>query len=67
VKIRIASDGTGFGTRVYDADSGEELKNVAAVQIDVQASGLVNAHLHLINVPLDLTATVVAKSYGRMR
>lgn len=59
-KIRIESDGTPNGTRVYAA-SGEELKYITAVELSIDINeALTRATLHLLNVGGSLEATLDA-------
>ncbi len=52
--LRIVSDGTGLGTKVYDAD-GHEIKGyITKVEWSIEADGAGQATLTFANVEVDL-------------
>lgn len=47
MKLKIISDGTGRGTKVVDAETGEELKYVTEIVWRIEALGYASATVYL--------------------
>lgn len=61
-KIKVVMNGSPFGTRVYDADTGEEIKNLTAINIEQHGNCPPMAHMTEIAVVVDAQMeAVVAK------
>ena len=56
MKIKIVSNGTSYGTKVVDSDTGEHLPNVAKITWTIEAKGLARCTLELIKVPVEVEA-----------
>lgn len=57
LKLKIISDGTSFGTRVVNAETGEELQYVKSIRWEIcSQSRRSNAIVELANVELDVTS-----------
>lgn len=66
MRIKITSDGTGRWTRIVDAETGEELKDVCAVSIEVVAHNLVKAVLEFDSVEFEIEALAKARDVGSL-
>lgn len=66
MRLRIVSDGTSFGTKLYDADTGEELAfGVRAVTWTVSGNTrMATATLEVRNVEVDVIAEDVELPAG---
>ena len=53
MKMRIVSDGTALGTKVFGED-GEMIRSVRRVEWSVEVGGLGTAVLHVDNVEVDI-------------
>lgn len=53
--VKIASDGTGHNTHVYDAETGKEIKGVTACDISIRPHDAVDVRLQLIATPLEIS------------
>jgi len=38
INVRIISDGTPFGTKIYDADTGERISQVKSINLHIDAN-----------------------------
>lgn len=57
LKLKIVSDGTSFGTRVVNAETGEELQYVKSIRWEVcSQSQRASAVVELANVELDVAS-----------
>jgi len=54
LKVKIVSDGTSTGTRIFNED-GERLKNVTAVEWRIEVGGIPEAIVTFRNVSVELT------------
>ena len=55
MEIKIVSDGTALGTKIYDAVTGAELKNVSRISWELDADSWdAKVEMTLINVPMEL-------------
>lgn len=64
MQIKIISDGTVYGTKVVNAETGEEIKGIGKVEWSVDAyakSKLATAALHFVDVQVDVLASVEPK------
>ena len=62
MKIKIVSDGSEYGTRVIDADTGELIDGVVAVEIRADADmfgGAPRVKLHMTDVAVDVVSNMV--------
>jgi hypothetical protein len=62
MKLKVISDGTIFGTRVINQDTGEELKGVVSIKWGVscdEPNRLAWVALRLINTPVELTGDAI--------
>lgn len=56
-KIKITSDGTPFGTRVVDANSGVPIDNVTKIVWSIDVNGIAEAVLTIDNVEVAVVGT----------
>jgi hypothetical protein len=55
-KLKIISDGTTSGTKIFDEETGFEIKNCDRLVIEMDAkTRLCNATLHLFHVPIEIS------------
>jgi hypothetical protein len=55
--VRIFNDtGIGYGTKVTDAETGEEVKNVAFISLNFGPCDRMQAIIHVINPVIDVIA-----------
>jgi hypothetical protein len=59
MRIKIISDGTPKNTKVVDADTGELVKDVYAIQWSCDVHNLARAIIGFINVPVEVEAETV--------
>ncbi len=59
--IKIVSQGSGAKTKVYDADTGEQLKNVTKVTWTCEAGGLATCTMEMVKVQVEVNGTMKAK------
>ena len=57
MRVKVVGDGTPFGTRVVDADTGEAVEHVTAVDLRLTPDGI-DARLTLLHVEVDVLAEV---------
>lgn len=55
MKLKIISDGTLMGTKIVNADTGEAVENVTALDLNVTAHGLL-CKLEIFGSAVDLVA-----------
>lgn len=56
MKLKIISDGTSAGTKVVNAETGEELKNVVRIQWEIEGRGRARATIELDGVMFEGSA-----------
>lgn len=57
MKLKIISDGTAWGTKVVDVETGEELKYVKSADWHISADDkLAEANLTILHVPVEIIA-----------
>lgn len=61
IKLKVVSDGTSDGTKVYDQD-GKVLQNVTDFSFSVAADGLGIVNLSLVGVPVEINYTAQVTS-----
>jgi len=54
MKIKIISDGTSFGTKIINIDTGEELDSVIKIQWNYEASNIAEAIITFEETPVEL-------------
>lgn len=55
MRVKITSDGTAFGTRVVDAESGEPIERVTSVSWSVDMERMVaSANVTFVGVPVEI-------------
>jgi hypothetical protein len=55
MEVKIVSDGTVIGTKIFDATTGAELKNVTSITWDLNVDKWeATVDMTLINVPVEL-------------
>lgn len=57
-KIKIISDGIGFGSKVVDLETGSEVENVTAIKINIGLDDVNRADLSIICPELEVIAEV---------
>lgn len=61
IKLKVVSDGTSYGTKVYDQD-GKVLENVTDFSFSVATDGLGVVNLSLVGVPVEINYTAQVTS-----
>lgn len=61
MRIKIVGDGTPRGTTVVDADTGERLEGVTAVEWQMDARNLATAKITLLKVPVEVEAEATVR------
>lgn len=56
MKLKIIGDGTPYGTRVVDAETGEPLEGVYQVAVVHRANDVPRATIGLYSIPLEIVA-----------
>jgi thymidylate kinase len=58
MKLKVISDGTLFGTQIFDMDTGQALKNVKAVKWCLSADSITaDVVIELVKVPVEVVGT----------
>lgn len=58
VKVKIVSDGTTWGTKIVDEETGNEIHNVTKIEWTAEAGHMCVARITLVKVPVEITAEV---------
>jgi hypothetical protein len=63
IKLKIVSDGTPRGTKIFDEETGSELRNVVDLKWELSARDLssCNVTMRLARVPLELLSEIEVK------
>lgn len=59
MKIKIVSDGTVRGTKVVNADTGDWIEGITAIEWRVEAGArTARANIEMMKIPVEMAATV---------
>jgi hypothetical protein len=65
MNLKIISDGTSFGTRIIDADTGVMVDGVQSLKWEIKVGGFAEVEMILCKVPVELTGEVERKTYAK--